>query len=82
MERLDLLFVECAFANCDLKLSQLARHYCPSLLSEDLKKLQHDPEICISHLKPGEEDSIMSEIHAALADRKIQRLQSGKVYEL
>jgi ribonuclease BN (tRNA processing enzyme) len=81
-ERLDLLFIECAFANHDLQLSQLARHYCPSLLSADLQKLRHKPNVCISHLKPGEEDTIMSEISSAMPDRNVQRLQGGQVFEL
>ncbi|MCW8923187.1 MAG: 3',5'-cyclic-nucleotide phosphodiesterase, partial [Gammaproteobacteria bacterium] len=56
---LDLLFIESAFANKDAALAELAFHYCPQTLAEDLCRLEHRPRVCISHLKPGEEKRIM-----------------------
>lgn len=79
---LDLLFVESAFANGDIELAQQAFHYCPQLLAQDLPKLRHRPEVCISHLKPGEEDVIMSECREALPDWELKQLKSGDVFEL
>ena len=32
-ERIDLLIIESAFANHDIELAKLARHFCPSLLA-------------------------------------------------
>jgi len=81
-DRLDVLIVETAFCNADLAISKLAKHYCPSLLAEDLKKLRHQPEIYITHNKPGEEDTIFAESSAALGDRKPHRLISGEVLTL
>ncbi len=78
-ERLDLLIVETAFCNADLAISRLAKHYCPSLLAEDLKKLTHRPEIYITHNKPGEEEVIYAECAAALTHHKLHRLKSGEV---
>jgi hypothetical protein len=80
--RLDLLIVETAFCNADIALSRLAKHYCPSLLAEDLKKLEHRPEIYITHNKPGEEDIIFAECTAALSEHKLHRLLSGTVLTL
>jgi len=79
---LDLLFVESAFANGDIELARQAFHYCPQLLAQDLPKLRHRPEVCISHLKPGEEDVIMSECREALPDWELKQLKSGDVFEL
>ena len=76
-DRLDLLIVETAFCNADLAISKLAKHYCPSLLVEDLKKLRHRPDIYITHNKPGEEDVILAECRASLGDHKLHRLMSG-----
>lgn len=79
---LDLLIVECAFANKDMELSRLAAHYCPSLLAADLVKLKLRPALHLTHLKPGSEDVIFSEIRAALTDRDPQRLFGGQIFQL
>lgn len=79
---LDLLIVECAFANDSLELSRLAAHYCPSLLAEDMAKLVHQPAVHLTHLKPGSEDAILSECRAALNGRDPQRLFGGEVFTL
>ena len=81
-ERLDVLIVETAFANDDHAISRLAKHYCPTLLAEDIKKLRHRPRIYITHNKPGEEDVIIAECRTALADHDIHRLNSGDVITL
>ena len=65
-ERLDFMVIESAFANSELQLAKLARHYCPDLLAADLAKLKHKPRLGISHLKPGDEKQIMDECRAAL----------------
>jgi ribonuclease BN (tRNA processing enzyme) len=78
----DLLVVETAFTNEDQTLADLARHYCPRLLAEDLKKLHHDTMICISHLKPGAEDRIMQQCIDEAPDRTFHRLDTDQVFDL
>lgn len=81
--RLDFMVIESGFANHDIELAHLARHYCPSLLAEDLKKLTHNPKIGISHLKPGEETLIMDECRTAFGnDHELHQLSSGDVFKL
>jgi len=80
-DNLDLLFIESAFANKDLELAGAAYHYCPQLLARDLCKLKHRPKVCISHLKPGEEDAIMSECREALPGWELTQLKSGDVFK-
>ncbi|HEY1773376.1 MAG TPA: 3',5'-cyclic-nucleotide phosphodiesterase [Gammaproteobacteria bacterium] len=80
--RIDALMVETAFANSNRKLADLAKHYCPETLAEDLKKFKHDCPIYITHLKPGSEDVIFQEILAALPKRKVHRLKGGEVFDL
>ncbi len=81
-ERLDLLIVETAFRNSELNLSQLAKHYCPSLLADDLKKLRHRPAIYITHNKPGEEHTIHTELSAASEGVTLHSLSGGEVFQL
>ena len=79
---LDLLLVEAAFANADEELSKRAGHYTPNLLAEDLKKLKHQPEICLTHAKPGMEDVIFGECQQAISGRDLKRAESGQIFTL
>ena len=71
LSRVDFMIVETAFAEEEIELAKLARHYCPSLLAADLQKLKHQPRIGISHLKPGEENVIFTQCCEAV-DGKYQ----------
>jgi ribonuclease BN (tRNA processing enzyme) len=81
-ETIDLLFIESAFANHDLEISRLSKHYCPQLLAEDLVKLKHRPQVWLTHFKPGEEDLIFRECVEALPDFSINRLSGGEIFKL
>ena len=59
--RLDFMVVETAFSEEEIELAKLAKHYCPSLLAKDLKKLKHKTKIGLSHLKPGDENRIFQQ---------------------
>lgn len=82
LPRLDVLVIETAFANRNQEVARLAGHYCPATLAADLTKLDHDPEIWITHLKPGDEHLIMDEIAAVVKERKVQQLEGGESWEL
>ena len=79
---LDMLIVESAFADHNLELSKMAKHYCPSLLAGDIGKLRHKPDIYITHRKPGEEERILRECGEQMPDRKLQGLSGGEVFTL
>ena len=81
-KRLDVLMVEAAFANRDIDLCRRARHYCPQLLGEDMRKLKHDPDIYISHTQPGEEQSIFAECRQAMPGRKLYLLNGKEIFTL
>jgi ribonuclease BN (tRNA processing enzyme) len=80
--RLDLLIVECAFAERQQTLAEAAGHYCPSTLAEDLGKLRHPADLHLTHLKPGEEDEIVAEVRARVRGRAVRRLTGGDRFEL
>ena len=81
-DKLDLLFVESAFANKDERLSEMAKHYCPNMLASDLKKLRHKPKIYLTHRKAGEEEQILKEVTELVTDHKVQALSGGEVFTL
>lgn len=79
---LDMLFVETAFTNRQSNLAQIAHHYCPSLLARDLSKLNHRPEVYLTHLKPGEEIAILAEMRVAVQQLQLKTLVGGEVFTL
>ena len=79
---LDVLLVECAYADHEEALSQIAGHHRPSTLAEDLRKLHHQPAIYITHQKPGEEQQIMRELSEMLNGREAEMLQRGQIFKL
>jgi cAMP phosphodiesterase len=81
-EVLNLLICEVAFPNELEDLARRAGHYSPRLLGQDLVKLRHQPEIYISHTKPGKEDMIVNECREVVPDRNIHRLFGGKRFTL
>lgn len=82
VDNLKLLIIECAFANKDAEIASLSKHYCPQTLAKDLIKLKNDPQICITHLKPGSEELIISECEAAITDRKLSRLKGSDSFTI
>lgn len=79
--QLDLMFVEAAFSNNDIEISRLSKHYCPSLLGEDIVKLRHRPEIWMTHFKPGEEELIYQQCVEAMPGFSVNRLNGGEVFK-
>ena len=82
LPRLDQLIVEVAFSSAELPMCELSRHYCPQLLAEDLRKLHHQPQIYLSHAKPGEEARIFEECRSLITDRPLTHLSGGEVLTL
>ncbi len=81
-DRLDVLLVEAAFANADIDLSKRSGHYTAKLLAADLKKLKHQPDIYITHNKPGHESVIMGECREAIDGRKVTAAATGLIFTL
>lgn len=82
LERLDHLIVEAAFSNNEMAMCEMAKHYCPDLLAADLKKLRHNPQIYLSHAKPGEEEMIYQECRSLITDRPLHHLTGGECLAL
>lgn len=82
LPRLDHLIIEAAFSNAERSLCEASRHYCPELLAEDLRKLQHHPKVYLTHAKPGEEEMIFAECCQLITDRPLSHLTGGEVLGL
>ncbi|MCW8901637.1 MAG: 3',5'-cyclic-nucleotide phosphodiesterase [Gammaproteobacteria bacterium] len=81
-DNLNLLLVESAFTNKDVKLCHLSGHYCAELLGPDVAKLKHQATVYISHNKPGAELQIFSECQKAITSHSIHPLSSGQSFTI
>ena len=78
---LKVLIVETAFSNKERQLAEVSKHLCPSMLAEELAKLDLDPEVWITHLKPGEIELTMQEIEERAGRHRPRMLQNGQTFE-
>jgi len=78
---LKVLIVETAFSDKERQLAEVSKHLCPSMLTEELTKLDLDPEVWITHLKPGEIELTMQEIEQVARRHHPRMLQNGQVFE-
>ncbi len=82
IENLRYLIVECAFSNREEYLARISKHYCPKILADELRKLDKECEILITHLKPGQIELTMEEIANDLSSFNASMLQNGQVFEI
>jgi ribonuclease BN (tRNA processing enzyme) len=78
---LKFLIIETAFSNKERHLAEISRHLCPQTLAEELAKLERNPEIYITHLKPGEIELTMQEIEDCAGAFRPRMLQNNLVLE-
>jgi ribonuclease BN (tRNA processing enzyme) len=81
IKNLKYLIIETAFCNKEKELAVASKHLCPSMLAEELMKLERDAEIFITHLKPGEMELTMQEIEEVAGDHKPRMLQNNQIIE-
>lgn len=81
-DKVDALIIEVSFPNAQQQLANQSGHYCPITVAEDLAKLDHEPTIWVTAMKPGEEDTIFAEVKNALNGREVHRLYSGQAIDV
>ena len=79
---LKVLVVEVSFPDEMSELAELAGHYTPQSLTADLARLEHQPEIWLTGMKPGEEDRILQQVAMAAPEHQIQMLSRGTTLTL
>lgn len=80
-EHLRQVIVDCSFPNAEAELAEKSRHFCPQALLADIVSMPETVEFLIYHLKPGQEDAIMHEIHSAVGVHSFKALQCGDVFQ-
>ena len=75
------LVIETAFCNGEKELAIASKHLCPSMLAEELRQLEREAEVYITHLKPGEGELIMQEIADCAGRWRPRMLDTGQIFE-
>jgi len=78
-EALRVLVIEVSFPDEMAELASDSGHYTPKSMTEDLKRLNHEPEIWLTGMKPGEEDRILQQVVKAAPGKNIRMLSRGTV---
>lgn len=81
IDNLKHLIIECAFSNREQALARLSKHLCPTMLGNELRKLERDCDIHITHLKPGQIELTMVEIEHCLAGFNPRMLRNNQLFE-
>jgi ribonuclease BN (tRNA processing enzyme) len=76
------LVIETAFRNDEHALAAVSRHLHPTALGQELQHLAHAAQVFITHIKPGELDTVMGEIAALDPRHRVQALAIGQVMAL
>lgn len=82
ISNLKALIIETAFSNAEAELAYLSKHLCPNTLADELVYCASQPEVFITHLKPGEDIKIMQEIAANPTTQHCQALQQRQLFNL
>jgi len=76
---LRVLVIEVSFPDEMAELAIESGHYTPKSLTDDLKRLRHEPEIWLTGMKPGEEKTIFEQVVKAAPDKNIKMLSRGTI---
>lgn len=76
------LVIETAFSNDERALARRSQHLCPSELGHELAQLAGCVDVHITHIKPGETDSVMAEIGRLGTNHRIHALSAGQSMRL
>lgn len=81
IDNLGHLIIETAFSNEQKDIAILSKHLSPDFLASELEKLTRPARVYMTHLKPGEEEVITSEVQACASRFEPQVLMRGQVIE-
>jgi ribonuclease BN (tRNA processing enzyme) len=81
IDNLKHLIIECAFSNQEQALATLSKHLCPTMLVSELRKLERDCDIHITHLKPGQIELTMVEIEHCFAGFNPRMLKNNRLFK-
>ena len=76
------LVIETAFSDDERQLARISRHLCPAALDHELAQLRGSVDVHITHIKPGEQEAVMSQIGRLGSPHRIHALVAGQVMQL
>lgn len=76
------LVIETAFGDDEQQLARISSHLCPTTLAKELARLEGEVSVHITHIKPGEVDSVMAQIGALPMQHSCSALVTGQLFEL
>lgn len=79
---LKYLIIETAFSNAERDIAAASKHLCPQMLAEELEKMRVQPEVFITHLKPGEGALTMKEVTQAAGRWRPRMLENNQEFSL
>lgn len=82
LENLRYLLIEAAFPNAHQDLAHAARHLSPNMLHTVLDRLSGDPEVHVTHFKPGYAEELAQEVLAYAGRLRLSLLRNGQIFEL
>jgi ribonuclease BN (tRNA processing enzyme) len=72
------LVIEVAFAEADRDVAADSQHHCPSTLARELASVPTGTQVLLTHMKPGDQDTILAELSQHLPGRSLQVLEAGQ----
>jgi ribonuclease BN (tRNA processing enzyme) len=72
------LIIETSFENALVDIAKASKHHWPDSLAAELQLLSVQPEVWITHLKPGNESAIMNELREAAPGWGVEALMQGQ----
>jgi 3',5'-cyclic-nucleotide phosphodiesterase len=78
--RCDAVIVDCSFPDTEARIAGLSKHFCPQVLASEIAPMPYSTQFLITHLKPGEEENVMRELHAHDAKRLFKPLARGEIF--
>jgi len=79
---LKYLIIETAFSDKEHDVAVASKHLCPRVLAQELSKMRVDPEVFITHLKPGEVALTMKEVGEAAGRWRPRMLENNQEFSL
>ncbi len=76
------LVIETAFGEEEADLASVSAHLCPSTLATELQAAPPRAAVYLTHVKPGEMETVLNEVKALPTGRTIDALRNGQVFEL
>jgi ribonuclease BN (tRNA processing enzyme) len=80
--RVNQLVIEIAFPESEQQIAFDSRHHCPSSLSEELRFAPEGADILLTHVKPGEMQTVLADLAEQLPGHRLQPLVAGQTLAL